>query len=672
MTRRTKFLSWGAAITVSALFLIPAPLIPAIADVGPTFRADVIFQGSALTGWHKLGNADWKAVNGEIIGTPKDASGGWLVLDKSFQDVGFYANVTCTGGCKTGLLMRAEKTAEGMKGVYVSFTENDLNSYAVKVDAQGREAAREKLPASGRGQSGRGGTAPAAAGRGPQPGITGGRAGGSALYPVLDMPPGMNLPRLMRPTGTFHPGQANEVEVLLFGNTVKPSYNGGALGAAGAPTSLAEEAAGNYGPIALYVGGTGEVHIRNLRYKNLQNLAVEPEHVSGNYRMMHLGMFYDGWSAAAADVNRDGKMDIISGPYVYLGPDFKIAQEIYTPVSWNPTAEYPLLSMVNLAYDFTGDGWPDVLIMSGNAGNGTGTLYVNPKGENRHWDKHVVLQPVGNEETLLMDIDGDGKPEVIHAGNNTLRYSKPDPANPTGTWITKTISEPGPWGANIGHGLGVGDINGDGRMDFINCYGWWEQPEKGNTGLWKHHPQEFGRWGRSQGGAGGAEIKVFDMNGDGLNDIVAALEGHGFGLAWYEQKRVNGEITFVEHIIMDNFLTKNAGGVTFTEPHSTACADMDGNGLPDMVTGKRSMSHFGYSDPDPFSPAVLYVYKAFRKASAPGGVEWVPELIHNRSGVGSHFVVQDLNGDGTPDIATAAIHGTFVFFNKTPKPGAAR
>jgi FG-GAP repeat len=45
----------------------------------------------------------------------------------------------------------------------------------------------------------------------------------------------------------------------------------------------------------------------------------------------------------------------------------------------------------------------------------------------------------------------------------------------------------------------------------------------------------------------------------------------------------------------------------------------------------------------------------------------VPELIHNRSGVGSHIVVADLNGDGMPDIVTAAIYGTFVFFN-TAKP----
>ena len=84
--------------------------LPAFGDNGPTFRADTLFNGSSLAGWHVLGNADWKAQNGGIVGTPKDAGSGWLVLDKSFQDVGFYASVHCTSGCKTGLLMRAEAT----------------------------------------------------------------------------------------------------------------------------------------------------------------------------------------------------------------------------------------------------------------------------------------------------------------------------------------------------------------------------------------------------------------------------------------------------------------------------------------------------------------------------------------------------------------------------------
>jgi hypothetical protein len=538
-----------------------------------------------------------------------------------------------------------------MKGVFVSLSETDRSSYAVKVDAQGRITDRQKLsmlaPENLNGRA----PAPGAAGRGRGPG-------------VLPLPSGLNMPGMLRPTGAYKPGEANEFEVILSGNALRLAFNGGALG--GGNAGAADPSAGAYGPFALYAGGTRPAQFKDLTYKDLESRPDPPEKLSSNFTMRRLNEFYYTWSAAIADVNRDGIPDILAGPYYYLGPNYDVAHEIYTPVAYNPTVDYPQVNMVNLAYDFTGDGWPDVLIMSGNAGNGTGTLYVNPKGEYRRWEQHVVLEPVGNEETLLKDIDGDGKPEVIHAGNNALRYSKPDPANPTGKWITKTISEPGPWGANIGHGLGVGDINGDGLMDYVNAYGWWEHPAKGtNPELWTHHPEEFGRWGHSQGGAGGAEIGIYDVNGDGLVDVVTSLEGHGFGLAWFEQKRdAAGKISFVRHIIMDNFLTKNAGDVMFTEPHATAFADMDGDGIPDLITGKRAMSHlFTFSDPDSFGPPVLYWYRTVRNKNAPGGAEFVPELIHNRSGAGSHFAVADLNKDGTPDIVTAGVDGIFVFFN---------
>ena len=102
----------------------------------------------------------------------------------------------------------------------------------------------------------------------------------------------------------------------------------------------------------------------------------------------------------------------------------------------------------------------------------------------------------------------------------------------------------------------------------------------------------------------------------------------------------------------------------FTEPHATEFADMDGDGILDLITGKRSMSHlFDYGDPDPFGAAVLYVYRTVRDKNAPGGAKFVPVLVDNASGVGSHFSVVDLNGDGAPDIATSGIYGTFVFIN---------
>ena len=60
----------------------------------------------------------------------------------------------------------------------------------------------------------------------------------------------------------------------------------------------------------------------------------------------------------------------------------------------------------------------------------------------------------------------------------------------------------------------------------------------------------------------------YDVNGDGRNDVVTSLSAHWWGLGWFEQKRdASGTITFEPHVIMDDFSTKNAGNVTFSEPH---------------------------------------------------------------------------------------------------------
>jgi hypothetical protein len=82
----------------------------------PTFAPDVTFKGSTLQGWHTLGESSWRAKDGELTGTGE----GWLVLDRSYQDVAFFASFLAEPGAKTGVLLRAEKTPEGGLRVFTS------------------------------------------------------------------------------------------------------------------------------------------------------------------------------------------------------------------------------------------------------------------------------------------------------------------------------------------------------------------------------------------------------------------------------------------------------------------------------------------------------------------------------------------------------------------------
>jgi hypothetical protein len=164
-------------------------------------------------------------------------------------------------------------------------------------------------------------------------------------------------------------------------------------------------------------------------------------------------------------------------------------------------------------------------------------------------------------------------------------------------------------------------------------------------------------------------MAVYDANGDKLNDVVTSLSAHGWGLGWFEQKRdAQGIISFDRHVIMDDLSAKNAGGVTFSQPHGSSFGDVDGDGVTDFIVGKRFWSHSdSYVDPEPYAPAVLYWYRTVRNPKAPGGAEFVPELIHNHSGTGSDVLPVDLNRDGRLDVVTATRFGTFIFWGQPRK-----
>jgi hypothetical protein len=639
-------------LLATGLFLLTCTF----ADGPSNFQPDVKVSSASLQGWHTLGDATWQAKDGEIVGTPKAGKGGWLVLDKPYQDIQLAVSFRCSDKCAPGILLRDQKTPDGFKGTYVSLADADLGSYAVTLDSNGNETHREKLGAAA-GMS-RTAVLPAPT---TNP-VAQATALGVSSAPSANSDQGAANGGGSRGRGRggrgaagspLHAGDWNSVETLIDADIVHVQVNGSTAGFGGGATG--DNGAG-FGPIALYVGGAGEVHFKDISYKDIAFKKEPAEYVSPNYRAQRISDYSYAWSAAVADVNHDGIKDIVTGPYYYLGPDYTVRHELYRSQTFSPGTEFAL-DMVNFAYDFTGDGWPDVL----STDLRPISLYVNPKGESRRWNGYLVMPQVTSEIVLFKDIDGDGKPEVVYGGAGIWAYAKPDPSDPTKPWTVHPISEPGK--AAI-HGLGVGDVNGDGRKDLITAAGWYEQPPDGAQGTWPFHAVDFG--------TGGAEMCVYDVNGDGLPDVVTSLAAHGFGLAWYQQKKdKSGNITFEQHMIMDSFSTKNAGNVTFSELHGMACADMDGDGIPDIVVGKRYWSHLdSYTDPDPYGAAVLYIYHTIRDPKAPGGVRFEPELIHNRSGVGSTVTVADLKGDGAMDIITSTNKGTYIFWGKPHKKAA--
>jgi hypothetical protein len=451
----------------------------------------------------------------------------------------------------------------------------------------------------------------------------------------------------------FRAGQWNAISVLLDANKMTSKVN---TANAGSGATLDE--AQSVGPMALYVApGSGPIRFRSVAYKDIGRQRVPAEQLSANFRMKKLDDFDYAWDTAVADINRDGVNDIVAGPYYYLGPNFTERREIYLANTFAPGNQFAD-NMITFADDYTGDGWPDVLATELRQL----VIYVNPQKVARRWERHVVAPGVTSEIVVTADLDKDNFPELIFVQDGRVSFAKAKRGSPTTPWPVFYVSDAGMGGI---HGLGVGDVNGDGRIDILNNKGWWEQPASGLTAKWTFHDTPFNDPSREPS-SGGGEMAVADVNGDGLNDVVTSINAHGYGLGWFQQKRIGSAISFDYRPIMGDNTNVNPGDLAISELHAGAIAvDMNRDGVIDIVTGKRRWAHLDSNlDADPNGPSYLVWYKGVRDAKAPGGVRFTPEVIHNRSGVGSALTVTDVDKDGAVDVVTSTVHGTFVFFNR--------
>ena len=337
---------------------------------------------------------------------------------------------------------------------------------------------------------------------------------------------------------------------------------------------------------------------------------------------------YYGWSAAASDINRDGAMDIVSGPFYYLGPTFTERRIYRAGRVYNPATEYAP-DMVNFTYDFTGDGWPDILASElGSAARGR-SICTSTRRANHAAGITRRAADARTELVLMRDLDGDGKPEMIFGGGGA--YAGRSPIRRIRRRLDGRTSSrarrPRQRARHRRRRRQRRRPRGHRRADrLVRAAG---QDRNAWTQPWTFH--------RGDVRDGDGEIGVYDVNGDRLTDVVTSSGRARLGtrLVRAEEGGRRHAITFVQHDIAGDYSTKNAGDVVFSEAHASRFADMNGDKIPDFIVGKRYWSHLeNYNGPDPYGPAVIYIYRTVRNPKAPGGAEFVPELVHNRSGVG--------------------------------------
>jgi hypothetical protein len=398
-------------------------------------------------------------------------------------------------------------------------------------------------------------------------------------------------------------------------------------------------------------------------------------------------------TAAVADINRDGLLDIVSGEFWY---EARRTREPGNPGTREPRewtkhrfrelgfSNQYIDNFSDLPVDVDGDQYPDIVSVSWFAKKVA--WWRHPGKPGGAWKETPINSGFNVEFALLVDLDNDGIAREILAqengtgqswyecargpseapegsGDSRRRASASGGEAPRalrkdgGCWVKHVVSD-----RSYGHGIGAGDVNGDKRNDILTPRGWLEAPADPRSGPWTFHgvwesinvpvtpSTTLAKPGAPPRVAELGFMHVVDVNGDGRNDVVTAA-GHDFGVFWFEQGE-NGQ------------WTRRAIDSAWSQGHASTLVDLNGDGRLDLVTGKRFMAHNG-SDPGEREPLGVYWYES-RKSSS-GNVEWIRHLVEygGRVGGGMQIPVADIDADGDLDLVCPGKSGLFLVENLT-------
>lgn len=376
---------------------------------------------------------------------------------------------------------------------------------------------------------------------------------------------------------------------------------------------------------ALFIGATASAQSANVsKNKNGPLKFVKKQIASESFE-----------SVEVFDVNNDKVPDIISGAYWYEGPEYFKRHYIglvnLVGEYWDDFSTIPL--------DINGDGRMDYVT---GGWFGKKIIWKENPGNNNEWKTNTIAETGNVETTCSWDIDGDGVKEIIpNTPNDPLviyRLIRDKQGKAAGAFDHFRISDKID---KQGHGLGFGDVNGDGRGDLIIGRGWLEAPPNPFKEAWTFH-QEFDL------GTSSVPIISADVNKDGLTDIIVG-QGHDYGLDWYEQKKGKNS-SWIKHPI-DPFNSQF---------HTMKWIDLDGDGKEELITGKRYRAH-NDGDPGANDPVGIYYYKWNGESFTKQIISYGP--FGEGKGSGIYFSVADLTGSGRKDVIVAGKDGLYVFYN---------